>query len=213
METKYLDPKLDYNCVYHIYNCGINGCSLFHSDDDYDRFLSKYSKYIEPIADTYAWSLLGNHFHFVLKIKKEQNIESLDDLKMFEKKSGVIVDGKKPNITKQFSHLFNSYAQYYNYKYKRHGTLFERPFKRKKIENREYFKRCLIYVHQNPKRHNFVENLKDYRYTSFNYFFSDENGFIKKSTVLNFFDNMNEFEETHEKLINLDENFDNEIYD
>jgi putative transposase len=68
--TQLSDAKLEYNSVYHIYNCGINGCNLFISVDDYDRFLSKYSKYIEPIADTFAWCLLGNHFHIVVRIKK-----------------------------------------------------------------------------------------------------------------------------------------------
>lgn len=208
MESKYIEPKLEYNSVYHIYNCGINGCSIFHDDEDYDRFLSNYSKFIEPIAETYAWSLLGNHFHIVVKIKKNENIQTLKQLGLFELKSIELSEDKKPDITKQFSHLFNAYAQFFNYKYNRHGALFERPFKRKKIDNREYFKRCLIYVHQNPLKHEFVTRLKDYRYTSFNLIFSDDYGFIQKSTVLKFFDDLVDFERLHEKLISLDEGVD-----
>ena len=211
MDKRYIQPLLEFNTVYHIYNCGINGCSLFKSDEDYDRFLSKYSEFIEPIADTYSWCLLDNHFHVVLKTKKEEDIQTLKQLKLFEKKSSILSDEKKPDIAKQFSHLFNAYAQYFNHKYNRHGALFESPFKRKKIDNRQYFKRCLIYVHQNPLKHGFVTRLQDYRYTSFNLIFSHTNGFIKKSTVLNFFDNIDEYNKIHHELVNLTEGFDVDI--
>lgn len=206
MDAKYKYPVLEYNSVYHIYNCGINGCNIFQDDKDYEKFLSNYSKYIEPIADTYAWSLLGNHFHIVIKIKKEENILSVKELHLFENKlRNKGLEDKKPDITKQFSHFFNAYAQYFNSKYKRHGSLFERPFKRNKIENREYFKRCIIYVHQNPLKHKFVTRLEDYRYTSYNYIFADEDGLIKKSTVLSLFDNLMDFEKSHENMVSLDE--------
>lgn len=198
------EPKLNYNSVYHIYNCGINGCSLFHDDDDYDRFLSKYALYIEPIADTYAWCLLGNHFHLVVRIKRESEIKTLDELGLFETKSKVKSTDKTPIPVKQFSHLFNSYAQYYNHKYNRHGGLFETPFKRKLIENREYFRRCLIYVHQNPVKHGFVERLLDYRYTSYNTVLSEKSTLLKREKVLTCFENNTDFVVSHAELVSLD---------
>jgi len=39
---------------------------------------------------------------------------------------------------KQFSHLFNAYAQAFNKRNRRHGSLFERPFKRKQVNNNQY---------------------------------------------------------------------------
>ena len=204
----YSEPKLEYNSVYHIFNCGIDGCNLFIDDEDYDRFLSKYSTYIEPITDTYAWSLLGNHFHIVVRIKNESEIKTLDDLGLFQVRTKLRTPDKKPNITKQFSHLFNAYAQYFNYKYNRHGALFERPFKRKLIDNRPYFKNCLIYVHQNPLKHKFVERLSDYRYTSYNTVLSEKATLLKREKVLTYFDNRSDFELSHVELVSLDESFD-----
>jgi len=206
--NRYSEPKLEYNSVYHIYNCGIDGCDLYVDDEDYNRFLSKFATYIEPIADTYAWSLLGNHFHVVVRIKKESEIKTLEELGMFEVKTEQRTPEKKPDPTKQFSHLFNSYAQYFNYKYKRHGALFERPFKRKLIDNRAYFKRCLIYVHQNPVKHGFVERLSDYRYTSFNTILSEKATLLKKQKVLSLFENLTDFHLAHAELVNLDETLD-----
>jgi len=202
------EPKIEYNTVYHIFNCGINGCNIFNDDEDYDHFLSKYSKYIEPVADTYAWSLLGNHFHVVIRIKKESEIKTLEELGLFEEKTKIRTPGKKPDPSKQFSHLFNSHAQYFNHKYKRHGNLFERPFKRNLIDNRLYFKRCLIYVNQNPLKHGFVEILSDYRYTSYNSILSDSLTHLKRDTVLAFFGNRSDFELSHAELVNLEEAFD-----
>jgi putative transposase len=206
--NQYSEPKLEYNSVYHIFNCGIDGCNIFVDDEDYDRFLSKFTKYIEPIADTYAWSLLGNHFHVVARIKKESELKTLEELGLYEEKTNIRTPEKKPDPVKQFSHLFNSYAQYFNYKYKRHGTLFERPFKRKLIDNRVYFKRCLLYVHQNPVKHGFVERLSDYRYTSFNTILSEKATLLKREKVLSLFENHSDFVLTHAKLIELDETFD-----
>lgn len=205
---QYKEPKLEFNSVYHVYNCGIDGCTIFKDDKDYDRFLSKYATYIEPVADTYAWSLLGNHSHVVIKIKKESEIKTLEELRLFERKSGLRTPEKKPDPAKQFAHLFNSYAQYFNHKYKRHGSLFERPFKRKLIDNKPYFKRCLIYVHQNPIKHGFVERLTDYRYTSFNTILSDKTTHLKKEKVLAYFENINDFMLSHSELVSLDETFD-----
>lgn len=70
------DPKLPLEAgnFYHIYNRGIDGCDLFRCNSDYERFLLLYDKYIPLIADTYAWVLMKNHFHLLVKIKEENEI-------------------------------------------------------------------------------------------------------------------------------------------
>jgi hypothetical protein len=37
---------------YYIYNRGINSCTLFSENDNYEYFLDLYDKYISPVADT-----------------------------------------------------------------------------------------------------------------------------------------------------------------
>ncbi len=54
---------------YHIYNRANGFEKLFLSDENYRYFLRQYVKYIEPVAITYAWCLLPNHFHFLIKIR------------------------------------------------------------------------------------------------------------------------------------------------
>jgi len=60
---------------YHIYNCGINGENLFKITEDYERFMRLYEKYISPIAETYAWVLMKNHFHFLVRILDKEEID------------------------------------------------------------------------------------------------------------------------------------------
>ena len=48
---------------YHIYNRGNNREDLFIDERNYHYFMRLYTKYIQPIADTYAYCLLCNHFH------------------------------------------------------------------------------------------------------------------------------------------------------
>ncbi len=58
---------LQVSTTYPIYNRGINGDSIFQEGKNYFYFLRLYAKYIPPIAKTYAYCLLGNHFHFLIK--------------------------------------------------------------------------------------------------------------------------------------------------
>lgn len=59
---------------YHIYNCGINGCNIFKETENYQYFLKLYDKYIRPIGETYAWILMPNHFHLLIRIKDKNEI-------------------------------------------------------------------------------------------------------------------------------------------
>ncbi len=62
---------LEQGRIYHIYNRGINSCPILNSDSDYIHFLNLYKKFIEPIADTFAWTLMSNHFHYFVRIKED----------------------------------------------------------------------------------------------------------------------------------------------
>jgi REP element-mobilizing transposase RayT len=87
MNTK---QPLEYDSYFHIYNRGINGEDLFLETSNYEHFLNLYSKYIDPIAETYAWCLMKNHFHFLVRIRSENEIEFMkakeDDDRVFPKK-------------------------------------------------------------------------------------------------------------------------------
>jgi putative transposase len=78
---------LDFGRSYHIYNKGINGQEIFLYSNHYERFLRLYEKHIDSIADTFAWCLMKNHFHFLVKIKEQELITPLTDIKKEPPKS------------------------------------------------------------------------------------------------------------------------------
>ena len=65
---------LSYGKFYHIYNKGVNNCDLFFEPTNYEHFLKLYDTYISSVADTYAWVLMKNHFHLLVRIKEEAEI-------------------------------------------------------------------------------------------------------------------------------------------
>ncbi|MFO7658231.1 MAG: hypothetical protein R6W78_14315 [Bacteroidales bacterium] len=67
------DPLIHGN-YYHIYNCGINGEALFRESSNYEYFLWLYEKHVTPVTDTFAWCLMGNHFHRLMRIKGENEM-------------------------------------------------------------------------------------------------------------------------------------------
>ena len=55
---------------YHIFNHANGFENIFRHEANYYFFLEKYWKYIGPVAETYAWCLMPNHFHLVVRIRK-----------------------------------------------------------------------------------------------------------------------------------------------
>ncbi|MDY7394841.1 hypothetical protein UMM65_06280 [Aureibaculum sp. 2210JD6-5] len=156
---------------YHIYNRGINGEDLYYSKNNYIYFLKLYEKHITPIVETFAWCLMQNHFHFLVKIKSENELLELynSDIKKVRKRP-----------SQQFSNFFNAYAQAINRQNNRHGSLFEKPFRRKKIEDEKYLINLILYIHNNPVHHGITNHIEKYKWSSYISLIDNENTTIQK---------------------------------
>jgi len=210
---------LNYGSFYHIYNRGIDGCNLFRETDNYEYFLGLHDKYISPIADTIAWVLMPNHFHFLVKIKidiayKYLNAEkSIDPVWFKEHKwetinlsaSEIANSDKKPQPHLHFSHLMNAYATYLNHKTSRHGNLFERPFKRKLIDNEYYLKQVILYIHNNPVHHRFCDHPVEYPWSSYLSCISTKSTRLKRDLVIGWFDDHANFKVMHNQKLEIGE--------
>jgi REP element-mobilizing transposase RayT len=197
---------------YHIFNKGVNGINLFYSNDNYQYFLRKYDEHIDPVADTFAWCLLGNHFHLLVRIKEVEDIvidripkRGGKTLTGFETLSGFEKDEKLTQFaSKSFSNLFNAYAQALNTQQRRQGTLFERPFRRKLVDSERYFRQLVVYIHSNPVHHKFTDNYKDYPWSSYGSIVSAKPTKLQRNKVLGWFDGQGNFVDTHRQLIDFD---------
>jgi putative transposase len=212
---------------YHIYNRGINGCNLFREPGNYEHFLELYDKYISPVAETFAWVLMPNHFHLLVRVKEDvvykysnadrsvdavrfeeqkwQTI-SLSDLSACEAPDSVtMMKHKIPKPHLHFSHLFNAYSKYFNTCTGRHGALFERPFKRKEITDNDYFRQMVLYIHHNPVHHKFTEHAMDYPWSSYLTCISVKPTKLERDTVIGWFDNEANFKYLHDQFVDNEE--------
>ena len=199
---------LEYGNFYHIYNRGINGCKLFRENENYEHFLRLYDKYISVVADTFAWVLMGNHFHLLVRIKSEKDISFMptpDGLKNSpgtghnpsQSCSPECVSKKRYKPSNQFSHLFNAYTKAINKRYGRTGSLFEHPFKRKKITSNAQLKYLVYYIHHNPIHHGFCDHYLDYPWSSYLTVVSPKETKLKRAEVLSWFRDKANLEKLH----------------
>ena len=147
MKHDFFEPGV----VYHVFNRGNNKEDIFKEEKNYTYFLSLLKKHVLPVAEIYAYCLLKNHFHLVIRIN---DIELLYD--KYKEKSYLA-----------FSNLFNAYTKAINKMYNRTGSLFQEHLHRKRVEDEEYLTQLIAYVHLNPVKHEFSDDFKNYRYSSY----------------------------------------------
>ena len=177
---------------YHIYNHSNGFENLFKSDENYRYFLSRFCHFINPIAETYVYCLMPNHFHTVIKFKEEPELETI-----FGKFSTFEI--MEARLSKQFSNLFSSYTQAFNRMYSRKGSLFMPNFKRREVSKDDYLTSLIVYIHRNPIHHGFTKTCQDWPWSSYNTMLDERTTFLKRDDVLAWFGNRNEFLQFHER--------------
>ncbi|UUV22770.1 transposase [Paenimyroides aestuarii] len=163
---------LEKGYCYHIYNRGINSCNVFSNDKNKLYFLSLLKRYLTSVVTVFAYCLMDNHFHLVVRI---------DD---------------KSLASQSFSNLFNAYAKAYNKEQNRTGSLFEKHFKRVQLKDDKYLKNLIIYVHLNPLHH-LNQDYTQFQFSSYRSFLSDKATQLARNEVIEMFDNIENFVYCH----------------
>ena len=196
MEQK--QPILHGN-YYHIYNRGNNGIDVFLDNDSYYHFLRLYAKCVEPIAETFAWCLLKNHFHLLVRIKDKNEIDENQLTYNTTEKPKVI------DPSRQFSHLLNAYTQAINKRHNRTGSLFETTFERKLVTNEKYLQQLIFYIHNNPVHHGFVKQMSLYPWSSYDTVPSDKATKLMRAEVIELFSDLENFVYFHNQQQSMNE--------
>ncbi|WP_053954973.1 transposase [Inediibacterium massiliense] len=129
--------------IYHVMIRSISEIDLFKENSDKIKYLSLIKKYENKYQfKIYAYCLLDNHGH-------------------------LMIDVNGADISKIMHCINFCYAQYYNFKYKRHGHVFQDRFKSKIIDSEKYLIMLSAYIHNNPKDLPlFKGNVKEYPFSS-----------------------------------------------
>lgn len=127
-----------FNDTYHLVVRGVNRQLIFDCDDDCRKFVEILKKNVERAqAELYAWCLMGNHVHILLK-------EGNDSISKMMQRIGV------------------SYVKYFNKKNERVGPLCQGRFFSKPIEDETAFERVRKYIALNPVKAGIARNPNRY---------------------------------------------------
>ena len=200
MYNEYYAP-MEPGCFYHVFNQGNARVKVFYKDDNYFYFLKKVDFYLVDFLEIYAYCLLSNHFHMLVRIKEGSEI--LNKAKKIKELEGFINrnDGSENLavllVSEMFRRLFMSYAKAINKQEMRTGSLFRKNFKRKKITDLRYLKGVVVYIHRNPQRHGIEFNYRDYPWSSYSRILEDKVSRLKKEEVLDWFGDAQSFIASH----------------
>ncbi len=181
-------PPLQPGGYYHIYNRGNNREDLFREERNYRYFLQLYIHHVYPIADTFAYCLLRNHFHLLVRIKTAEEYKAL-----IGSKTGEV--SFKPSQC--FSNLFNAYSKAINKAYQRTGSLFEERFGRVQVTSDAYFMNLIFYIHFNPQKHKFVDDFREWPWSSYGALHASGDTKLKRAEVMSWFGGKGQFEVFH----------------
>lgn len=130
--------------IHHLMVRGVGRASIFRDDVDRARFVDVLRRLTpEEGAAVYAWALMPNHVHLVLR-------------------SG------PSGLSRLMARLGTTYALAFNRRHDRVGHLFQNRFKSVLVESDAHFRWLLRYVHRNPIEGRIVpsvEALDDYAWT------------------------------------------------
>lgn len=182
--------------IYHVFNRSIAKQPIFNTKRDYNRFLEAINYY--KFLDT---PFRFSHF---FRMDSKERASLMENLKKNNKLVQILAFCIMPNhfhllvrqledngILTLVKNIQNSYAKYFNIKYKRTGSLFQEQFKAIRLETDEQLLHVSRYIHINPLTAYIVKNIAElisYPWTSFmDYVGNNERDIINTSEILAFF--------------------------
>jgi len=121
----------------HVMARGIERRKIFWDDKDRASFLERLALILEETqTQCFAWSLIPNHFHLLLRT------------------------GTTP-LSKVMRRLMTGHAVTFNKRHKRSGHLFQNRYKSVICEEDPYLLELIRYIHLNPLRARLVQDLKE----------------------------------------------------
>jgi putative transposase len=176
---------LELGQIYHITCRGEKGEKLFPEERAYPYFLNLYFRAIAPVADTYAYCLLPDHAHFLVRTRTAGELP---------KDKEVLEPGK------HFA-ILGAYTRAVNKAYQRSGRLFQAPVGQVRLTSDVHLGHLIAYIHQDPERHGLVADFVAWPHSSYEALLSHEPTPLKREEVLAWFDGRDAFRQFHEQPV------------
>ncbi len=161
--------RIDYpGGLHHVISRGIERKAIFQEEADKEAFLKRIKDQLAKSSmQSYAWCIMGNHFHLLLQTGRTR-------------------------LSEFMRRLLTSYAVYYNAKHKRSGYLFQNRYKSIICDKDRYLLLLIRYIHLNPVKANIIhiDRLNKYKWTGHKELMGNATeGIIERKEVLGFFGN------------------------
>ena len=128
----------------HVIQRGNNRDITFVAEEDYQFYLEKLTEACQRFnCDLHAYVLMTNHVHLLMTPHTENG------------------------LSKVMQSLGRIYVQYFNYRYKRTGTLWEGRYKATLLDSERYLLTCYRYIELNPVRAGMVSDPAEYPWSSY----------------------------------------------
>jgi putative transposase len=125
------------NVLQHVMARGIEGREIFRDKKDREEFLRRLSEVvIKGKGQLFAWSLISNHFHLLLRPRGMP-------------------------LATMMRRLLTGYAVWHNRRHARKGHLFQNRYKSIVVEEDPYFLELVRYIHLNPVRARMLGHLSE----------------------------------------------------
>lgn len=175
----YMGRKTSATSIYHVMARGINREKIFKQERESQYFLKILKQQLEKYEEIeiYAYCVMPTHMHILIK-SEIQILSSFMAIVLAE------------------------YAEYYNYKHKRNGHVFQGRFKSECVENISYFWSCVRYIHNNPVKSKIVEQADQYEFSSIKAYLKQKSQIIHENALKmceRDFSDMLEFQRFHLK--------------
>jgi putative transposase len=122
--------------LHHIIVRGIDRCLIFRDDHDRNQYLERLGDILtESETPCYAWVLMSNHSHLLLK-------------------TGLVP------LASVMRRLLTGHAVYFNRRHRRHGHLFQNRYNSILCQEEAYLHELVRYIHLNPLRAGLVDDME-----------------------------------------------------
>lgn len=123
--------------LHHVMGRGIERRKIFIEEDDYQDFIERLGAVCEGSgAVCYAWVLIPNHFHLLIRTSKG-------------------------NLVEVMRKLMTGYAVNFNLRHKRAGHVFQNRYKSVICQEEPYLLELVRYIHLNPIRARLVPDVAE----------------------------------------------------
>lgn len=165
--------------INHVIMRGVNKQMIFLDKQDKEKMLKEIKNTKEKYAyELYAYVIMPNHVH-------------------------MLIYDRECNLSLIMNSLQTRYVSYFNKKYERVGHLFQDRYFNKAIEDEDYLKNTIKYIHKNPEKA-FLCKTEEYQWSSYHEYVQKEQSIVDITMFLEMLESdrkiaLKKFEEYHKQ--------------